>query len=88
MPSDFTIQEMHLLEVSQSHLKCRISELSLVYVCWDWGSVNLDLFHGQGPQHDILFDDLTSSEHIELFSCMKGIPDYLVRHLSLLMTDF
>lgn len=26
------------------------------------------------PQHDILFDDLTACEHIELFAGLKGVP--------------
>jgi ABC-type multidrug transport system ATPase subunit len=26
------------------------------------------------PQHDILFDDLTAREHIELYAGLKGVP--------------
>ena len=28
---------------------------------------------GVCPQHNILFDDLTVKEHIELFACFKGM---------------
>ncbi|RKP06014.1 P-loop containing nucleoside triphosphate hydrolase protein [Thamnocephalis sphaerospora] len=38
---------------------------------------------GVCPQHDILFDDLTASEHIRLYAGLKGVPldavDWLVR---------
>jgi len=29
---------------------------------------------GVCPQHDILFDDLTVKEHLELFAVFKGVP--------------
>jgi ABC-type multidrug transport system ATPase subunit len=29
---------------------------------------------GVCPQHDILFDDLTAREHIELYAGLKGVP--------------
>lgn len=29
---------------------------------------------GMCPQHDILWDDLTAEEHLELFGDMKGVP--------------
>ncbi|KAK9687930.1 hypothetical protein K7432_014586 [Basidiobolus ranarum] len=29
---------------------------------------------GVCPQHDILFDDLTAAEHVELYATLKGIP--------------
>ena len=29
---------------------------------------------GVCPQHDILFEDLTAIEHLELYSCLKNIP--------------
>ena len=28
------------------------------------------------PQHDILFNDLTASEHIELYAGLKGVPKH------------
>ncbi|KAJ3314632.1 ATP-binding cassette sub- A member 1 [Blyttiomyces sp. JEL0837] len=31
-------------------------------------------FLGVCPQHDILFDDLTAKEHIELYAGLKGVP--------------
>lgn len=32
-------------------------------------------FMGVCPQHDILFDDLTVKEHLELFASFKGMSD-------------
>jgi len=32
-------------------------------------------FMGVCPQHNILFDDLTVKEHLELFAVMKGLKD-------------
>ena len=29
---------------------------------------------GYCPQHDILYDDLTVKEHLELFAIFKGTP--------------
>lgn len=29
---------------------------------------------GVCPQHDILFDDLTATEHIHLYAGLKGVP--------------
>ncbi len=31
-------------------------------------------FMGICPQHDILFDDLTAREHIQLYAGLKGVP--------------
>ncbi len=31
-------------------------------------------FMGVCPQHDILFDNLTVKEHLELFATFKGMP--------------
>ncbi|KAJ3113665.1 ATP-binding cassette sub- A member 1 [Physocladia obscura] len=31
---------------------------------------------GVCPQHDILFEDLTAKEHIELYAGLKGVPKY------------
>ena len=31
-------------------------------------------FMGVCPQHNILFDDLTVQEHLELFATFKGVP--------------
>ena len=32
-------------------------------------------FMGVCPQHDILFDDLTVKEHLELYAVFKGMKD-------------
>ncbi|KAI8838123.1 hypothetical protein BC829DRAFT_404623 [Chytridium lagenaria] len=37
-----------------------------------WGRIRRLL--GVCPQHDILFDDLTAKEHIELYAGLKGVP--------------
>ena len=39
---------------------------------------NMDKFRlklGICPQHDVLFEDLTIKEHLEMFSIFKGVPD-------------
>jgi ABC-type multidrug transport system ATPase subunit len=36
---------------------------------------------GVCPQHDILFDDLTAKEHIELYAGLKGVPGTYVNEL-------
>ncbi|ORX92586.1 hypothetical protein K493DRAFT_316510 [Basidiobolus meristosporus CBS 931.73] len=47
---------------------------------WFYGytrSDDIDIIRGMlgvCPQHDILFDDLTAAEHIELYACLKGVP--------------
>jgi len=38
-------------------------------------------FMGVCPQHDVLFNDLTAKEHIELFAGIKNIPRHLVANL-------
>ncbi|KAJ3413316.1 ATP-binding cassette sub- A member 1 [Chytridiales sp. JEL 0842] len=35
---------------------------------------NIRTLLGVCPQHDILFDDLTAKEHIELYAGLKGVP--------------
>lgn len=35
-------------------------------------------FMGVCPQHDILFDNLTVREHLELFAAFKGMKDSLL----------
>ncbi|KAK9728380.1 hypothetical protein K7432_001166 [Basidiobolus ranarum] len=47
---------------------------------WFFGytrSDDIDIIRGMlgvCPQHDILFDDLTAAEHIELYAGLKGVP--------------
>jgi len=36
-------------------------------------------FMGVCPQHDILFDDLTVREHLELFAVFKGMESNQIR---------
>ncbi len=38
------------------------------------GMSNIRKMMGICPQHDILFDDLTAREHIELYAGLKGVP--------------
>ena len=43
---------------------------------------NMDNFRtklGICPQHDILFEDLTIKEHLEMFSIFKGMPNDLIK---------
>jgi ABC-type multidrug transport system ATPase subunit len=42
----------------------------------DMGSINQIM--GVCPQHDILWDQLTGAEHLELFSVLRGIPEEAV----------
>lgn len=35
--------------------------------------INLIIAFIFSPQHDILFDDLTAREHVELFAGLKGV---------------
>ena len=49
-------------------------------------SVSEDIFEirqrlGICPQHDVLFDDLTAKEHIELYAGLKGVPFAAVERL-------
>ena len=37
----------------------------------DWISARM----GVCPQHDVLWDQLTGREHLELFATIKGVPD-------------
>ena len=42
---------------------------------------NMDKFRtklGICPQHDVLFEDLTIKEHLEMFSIFKGVPSNLI----------
>ena len=44
---------------------------------------NMDKFRlklGICPQHDILFEDLTIKEHLDMFSMFKGVPSDLIEH--------
>ena len=42
---------------------------------------NMDIFRtklGICPQHDVLFEDLTIKEHLEMFSIFKGVPQNMI----------
>ena len=45
----------------------------------DWVKSNV----GVCPQHDVLYDELTAKEHVDLFGTMKGVPFDAVETLSL-----
>jgi ATP-binding cassette subfamily A (ABC1) protein 3 len=38
---------------------------------------------GLCPQHDVLFEDLTVKEHLDIFGVFKGIPNKLEREESI-----
>ena len=43
---------------------------------------NMDIFRsklGICPQHDVLFEDLTIKEHLEMFSIFKGVPSDMIK---------
>lgn len=49
-------------------------------VAHDMDAIRADM--GICPQHDILFNDLTAEEHIELYAGLKGVPDAEMRQLT------
>ena len=53
---------------------------------------NMDKFRtklGICPQHDVLFEDLTIKEHLEMFSIFKGVPsDNIDEEVNKSMNDF
>ena len=53
---------------------------------------NMDKFRvkiGICPQHDILFEDLTIKEHLEMFSIFKGVPsEYIDNEVNKSLNDF
>ena len=53
---------------------------------------NMDTFRtklGICPQHDILFEDLTIKEHLEMFSIFKGVPsDFIEQEVTKSINDF
>ena len=53
---------------------------------------NMDKFRlklGICPQHDILFEDLTIKEHLDMFSTFKGVPSELIEYeINKTLNDF
>ena len=53
---------------------------------------NMDNFRlkiGICPQHDILFEDLTIKEHLDMFSIFKGVPsEYIEMEVNKTLNDF
>ena len=53
---------------------------------------NMDKFRlklGICPQHDILFEDLTIKEHLDMFSIFKGVPSELIeQEINKTLVDF
>ena len=53
---------------------------------------NMDKFRlklGICPQHDILFEDLTIKEHLDMFSIFKGVPSELIENeINKTLNDF
>ena len=53
---------------------------------------NMDTFRtklGICPQHDVLFEDLTIKEHLEMFSIFKGVPsDFIEQEVTKSINDF
>ena len=54
-------------------------------------SVEMDKFRntlGICPQHDVLFDELTIREHLNMFATFKGVSDNLENEVNKTLNDF
>ena len=66
-----------MLEPSEGSLQVTPIDLNFQAYQYDIATQMSELRHIMGvcPQHNILYDDLTVQEHLELFATFKGMTD-------------